>query len=105
MRLFICLFFTALIAFTATCANAGEIFDTKAAQEHIKKGRVLMVKKQYDKAVAEFDEALAIAPDNAEAMYLKGYARYEQGKMPMAYDAFSDAYEADWKYEPEKRSK
>ncbi|MDH4099330.1 MAG: tetratricopeptide repeat protein [Nitrospirota bacterium] len=105
MKFFICLLFAAFCVLPATHAIAGDVFDTKAAQGYINKGRSLMLKKQYDKAIEEFNEALAIDPDSAEAMYLKGYSRYEQRKMPMAYDDFSGAYETDWNYAPAGKKK
>lgn len=99
MKLLVCVLSILLYAFVSA-GGAEDIFDVKAANSHIKQGRKLMQKKKYDKAVAEFEEALKINPDSAEASYLTGYSRYRQRRMEEAYKGFSSAYESDRNYAP-----
>jgi tetratricopeptide (TPR) repeat protein len=84
---------------------AEELFDTKAAVQHLEQGIALLNSKDYDAAIAEFDEAAAISPE-AEAYYYLGYAYYLKGRKGdgenrnLSRENFEKAYEIDPNFTP-----
>ena len=83
-----------------TSVSAAELFDAEAAKRHFDAGRDLYVKKDYENAIKEFEEAAQIDPENAHAYYFMGYAYYKLKDMKKAMEVFDQAYEADAKYSP-----
>jgi tetratricopeptide (TPR) repeat protein len=87
--------------------SADELFDTKAAAQHIEKGIEHLKTKKYDAAIKEFEESVTIAPD-AEAYYYLGYAYYLKGKTgdgesrKRSRENFDKAYELDPNFTPSK---
>ena len=84
-----------------------ELFDTKAAVQHVQKGIENLRAKKYDAAIAEFEESVSIDPD-AEAYYLLGYSYYMKGKTgdaesrEKAKENFERAYELNPNFSPNK---
>ncbi len=84
---------------------ADDLFDTKAAADHLEKGIAHLKAKQYDAAVAELEESASINP-NAEAYYYLGYAYYMKGRTgdgenrKNAMENFEQAYEIDPSFTP-----
>ena len=82
-----------------------ELFDTKAAVQHLEQGIALLNAKDYDAAIAEFDESAAISPE-AEAYYYLGYAYYLKGRKgdgenrDLSRENFEKAYEIDPNFTP-----
>lgn len=76
----LCVLVFVLMLAPAAVRSAEELFDTKAATQHIEKGITLLQAKNYDAAIKEFEESSAIYPD-AEAFYYLGYAYYMKGKI------------------------
>ncbi len=82
-----------------------ELFDTKAAAEHIEKGIAQLKAKNFDAAIAEFEESASISPE-AEAYYYLGYAYYLKGRSgdgesrKLSRENFEKAYEIDPSFSP-----
>ena len=83
-----------------------ELFDTKAAEQHIEKGIAHLKAKNYDAAITEFEESSAIVPE-AESYYYLGYAYYMKGRTKGDGDSrkrsmenFEKAYEIDPNFTP-----
>lgn len=77
-----------------------ELFDTKAAEEHFKKGLELYFQKEYSVAAEEFKEAVNINPNAAKSYYFLGYSYYKLGMMKDANEAFDQGYQVDPYYSP-----
>ncbi len=77
-----------------------ELFDTKAAEEHFKKGLELYFKKEYSVAAEEFKEAANINPNSAKSYYFLGYSYYKLGMMKDANEAFDQGYQLEPYYSP-----
>lgn len=92
-----------LVALTAQAAD--ELFDTKAASEHIDKGIAYLKENNFDSAVKEFDESASISPE-AEPYYYLGYAYYMKSRKgdkesrKLSLDNFEKAYEIDPNFTP-----
>ncbi|MGE5172805.1 MAG: hypothetical protein ACM3MD_03140 [Betaproteobacteria bacterium] len=83
-----------------------ELFDTKAAAEHIEKGIAQLKAKSFDAAIVEFEESASISPE-AEPYYYLGYAYYLKGRSgedgesrKLSRENFEKAYEIDPNYSP-----
>jgi tetratricopeptide (TPR) repeat protein len=82
-----------------------ELFDTKAAVQHLEQGIAHLNAKHYDAAIAEFEESAAISPE-AEAYYYLGYAYYLKGRTKdgenrnLSRENFEKAYEIDPNFTP-----
>jgi tetratricopeptide (TPR) repeat protein len=82
-----------------------ELFDTKAAAQHLEQGLARLGEKHYDSAIAEFQESAEIAPE-AEAFYYLGYAYYLKGRKgdsearDLSRENFEKAYEIDPNFSP-----
>lgn len=77
-----------------------ELFDTKAAEEHFKKGLELYFQKEYSVAAKEFKETVNINPNAAKGYYFLGYSYYKLGMMKDANEAFDQGYQVDPYYSP-----
>jgi tetratricopeptide (TPR) repeat protein len=92
-----------LVALTAHATD--ELFDTKAAAEHIDKGIAYLKEKNFDAAVREFDESASISPE-AEPYYYLGYTYYLKSRngdtesRKLSLDNFEKAYEIDPNFTP-----
>ncbi len=100
-------FVLTILAVVAPLIGYGEeeLFDTKAAAEHIEKGISQLKAKNLDAAIAEFEESASISPE-AEAYYYLGYAYYLKGRngdgesRKLSYENFEKAYEIDPSFSP-----
>lgn len=108
MRNALAVIFAALLALggmMTLSAAEEELFDIKAAAEHLAKGVKLLGAKNYDAAIDELEEAVSAAP-SAEAFYRLGYAYYMKGKSgdedsrQRAIENFEQAYDLDPNYSP-----
>lgn len=80
-----------LLALTAALGVNGLLGDACArADIHIDKGDALAAAERYDEAIAEYDEAVRIAPDNYDAYLHRGNAYLDKGE----YDAAIEDYNA-----------
>lgn len=98
-RLLIGLIAVTLLAGSIQAVYAEEdLFDTKAAAEHLEKGIAHLKAKNYGAAVTELEESVSIAPD-AEAYYYLGYTYYMKGRSgdsesrKKSIESFDKAYE------------
>jgi adenylate cyclase len=67
--------------------------DDKLAEAHASRGLALSLKHQYEKATAEFEQAIALGPNSFEAHYLYARASFAQGKLERAAALFERAAE------------
>jgi|GEM_PF-1898060 len=100
---FIVFLMLGLVALTAHAAD--ELFDTKAAAEHIDKGIAYLKAKNFDDAVREFNESASIAPE-AEPYYYLGYTYYLKSRKGdvesrrLSLENFQKTYEIDPNFTP-----
>ena len=76
------------------------LFNEKEARDHRNAGLKWYYKKNYKKAVAEFEIAVEINPDDKEAFYYLGYAYYKEDNLEASRNAFNQAYELDSRFTP-----
>jgi tetratricopeptide (TPR) repeat protein len=101
----------ALISLMMTSATLGyakeELFDTKAATQHLNQGIAYLNAKNFDAAIREFETSAGINPD-AEAYYYLGYAYYLKGRTSKgdyrskSRENFERAYEIDPNFSPSR---
>ncbi|HXY61890.1 MAG TPA: hypothetical protein VEJ22_03045 [Nitrospirota bacterium] len=99
----------ALMSFMMTEAALGnaedELFDTRAARQHLNQGITYLNSKNFDAAIKELEDSADINPD-AEAFYYLGYAYYLKGRTSkgestnMSRENFEQAYEIDPSFSP-----
>ncbi|MEH6344809.1 MAG: tetratricopeptide repeat protein [Bermanella sp.] len=63
-----------------------------STNEYVSEGIVHRLNKEFDKALIEYDKALALTPDNATILDYKGYALFRLGKYSESIDALRKAY-------------
>ncbi len=68
----------------------------QAAREHLDRGNEFYTQGQLDQALAEYDAALAVDPNNAETLYYRGIALVKKG----AYDDALAALERSIQLDP-----
>jgi tetratricopeptide (TPR) repeat protein len=68
---------------------------TLSADAHVAQGIVYVEQGQLDEAVAEFEAAVALAPNNADAYFQLGSAYYDLGRLDEAAAALQKAVELD----------
>ncbi len=97
---------TVLLCMAAAPAFAAEeLFDTETASAHIEQGISFLKARNFDAAIAEFDESVSIYPE-AEAYYYLGYAYYMKNRKgdgetrQKALINFDLAYELDPHFSP-----
>jgi tetratricopeptide (TPR) repeat protein len=82
-----------------------ELFDTKAAAQHIEQGIAFLKAKNFDAAIKEFEESAETSPE-AEPFYYLGYAYYLKGRAGdgesrrLSRENFEKAYEIDPTFSP-----
>lgn len=64
------------------------------AESHSSRGFALTLKGDYDGAAREFEAALAIEPNNYDALYLFGRSRFAEGKEAEAAELWARAHDA-----------
>jgi tetratricopeptide (TPR) repeat protein len=79
-----------LLAFSAAGLLAG-CNKTPQDAEHIIQGTTYDGQQLYDKAIAEFDAAIALKPDQARPYYMRGMVYVHQGKPDQALLDFDKA--------------
>ena len=95
------------VVFTLVCfAISPALGAENASDEHYKRGLALEDKGDHDKAIAEFNEAIRLDPQNAFAYKGRGVAWSKKGEFDRAmtdFDEslrinpkFADAYNAPW---------
>ncbi len=106
-RVLMLVLFSAIVLAPLAAHAEEELFDTKAAAEHIEKGIAQLQAKHYDDAIKEFDESATIAPE-AEAYYYLGYTYYlkgrnqDDGNRERSRENFEKAYEIDPNFTPSR---
>jgi tetratricopeptide (TPR) repeat protein len=63
------------------------------AEEHFKRGNELSLSGEFEEAVAEYEQALEIEPENVDLMSNLGVAYYNLGQLDKAIDQYSRAIE------------
>ncbi|HPX76269.1 MAG TPA: tetratricopeptide repeat protein [Bacteroidales bacterium] len=71
-----------------SCGNSGK--------EHYDKGMASLSAEDYTSAIAEFDKAIEIEPNNAEYYYYRGSAKLDNENYKAAKEDFSKALELDY---------
>ena len=102
-------FLVALLGAAAFPAHAddADLFDAKAAAQHIEKGIADIQAKNFDAAIEEFEAAADANPD-AEAYYYLGYAYYlkaragDKESWSKSRENFDQAYEINPNFTPTK---
>ncbi len=106
-RILVLVLFIALGLAPLTAHATEELFDTKAAADHIEKGISYLKAKNYDAAITEFEESASISPE-AEAYYYLGYAHYMKSRTQdgenrkKSLENFNNAYEIDPNFTPSR---
>ncbi|HUK55254.1 MAG TPA: tetratricopeptide repeat protein [Nitrospiria bacterium] len=83
---------------------ADELFDAETAKRHFNTGLELYFKQDYKNAIKEFETATEIDPENANAYYFMGYSYYKLKDMKKAMEVFDQAYDANTKYSPIRKT-
>ena len=69
--------------------------DTKSAKEAFEKGNSAIVKGDYDKAIADFTDAIRLESQNAEAYSYRGFAYWKKHDYDLAIADCNDAIRLD----------
>lgn len=70
----------------------------KSAEDYVKEGKTLLNAKQFDQAIASFNEALKLNPKSIQALNNRGIAYCNKGDQVLAIKDFSRLIELDPKY-------
>jgi tetratricopeptide (TPR) repeat protein len=65
--------------------------DVKQERRYVEQGNLLDGQGKFEKAVAAYDRALEIVPDDADALYDKGETLVKLGRVPEAMKCFETA--------------
>ena len=76
-------------------AHGATGYERYAAQARLDRGYGLLENQRFDAAIAEFDAAIALRPDNAQGYYYRGLALERSGRSVAAADDFSRAVSLD----------
>ena len=66
--------------------------------EYVERGNALANKGDYDKAIADYNQALTINPNDADSYYNRGIARYSKGDYDKAIADYTEALAINPKY-------
>jgi tetratricopeptide (TPR) repeat protein len=72
--------------------------DAKDAADFINSGKAWTLKKEYDKAIKDFDEAIRLDPKNDDAFYSRGNAWLAKQEYDKAINDYDEAIRLDPKY-------
>ena len=75
----------ALVMVLSGCGNAGE------AEKHYQAGLRLQEQGRLDEAIAEYDQAITLNPESAEAYYYRGNAYIDLDLFERAVQDFDEA--------------
>lgn len=85
-----------LLALTAALGVNGLLWDAcSLADRHIDEGYELAADERYNEAIAEYDKAVSIAPNNYDAYFYRGNAYFDIGEYDKAIADYSKAIELD----------
>lgn len=65
--------------------------DVKQEQKFVESGNILDSQGQFEKAIAAYDRALEIVPDDADVIFDKGETLVKLGRVPEAMKCFDTA--------------
>ena len=65
--------------------------DVKQEQKFVESGNILDSQGQFEKAIAAYDRALEIVPDDADVIFDKGETLVKLGRVPEAMKCFDVA--------------
>jgi len=65
--------------------------DVKQEQKFVERGNILDSQGQFEKAIAAYDHALEIVPDDADVIFDKGETLVKLGRVPEAMKCFDTA--------------
>jgi tetratricopeptide (TPR) repeat protein len=85
----ISLFFVSLLLMLSLSMCGKE----EPAEDHFKRGNELSLSGELEEAVAEYEQALEIEPENVDVMSNLGVAYYNLGQLDKAIDQYSKAIE------------
>ena len=74
-----------------TETNCGKIFNLRTAEGFNDQGLERLRKGDYDGAIMNFDKAIELKPDFAEAFYNRGHAYFGKGEINFAMDDYNTA--------------
>lgn len=69
--------------------------DRKQSRLHLRQGVTLFHQQKYDEAIAQYDKALEVFPDDPYGWSLKGYALFKAGNIPQSIEANQKAVQLD----------
>lgn len=91
---------TGLLALAILFAFGGRaLADSAQANQSIDLGDQWMQKKEYDKAIADYSEAIRLDPENARAFNNRGYASYQKKQYARAVEDYTEAIRLNPRYE------
>jgi len=76
-------------------AAAPKADQIKKAQLNLKQGRDLFHKQRYDDAIAQYEQALKLQPDDPNALGLEGYALLRAGRIAESIEVNKKAIQLD----------
>src|SRR5262245_55963430 len=90
----------ALMAALVASAALAQAPEGSAALFHIHRGDAWYAKNEFDRALAEYDRAVLIAPRLADSYNHRGNARQAKGDLDGAHADYSKALEIDPRFAP-----
>jgi tetratricopeptide (TPR) repeat protein len=81
----------AFVLVLLACSGIANMQKSARSDQHVERGQEYAEKKEYDKAVREFTEAIRLDPKNAEAYHERGRAYFEMKEYDKAISDFTEA--------------
>ena len=85
------------IQFCTRAINSGELSTGKLVSALIERGRTYHDKRQYDRAIADYDSAIRLSPNNIGAIENRGLAYEKKGRLKLALRDFRRAYDLGYR--------